>query len=509
MRPLPIALFFSLAVIASPLGAYGPATDAPAAKAGRPQSPVRIPDTPPGVRLTAFLQAMSSKDNALLRRFVQDDSIPAAPGGQTSEARVDRLWQLREDRGPFVLLDILDSRDDRIIALMKDRNDDRIGLRLEVEPAPPHRTARMLFGDPESLKERAPAKAYTNWKDLRGLIAQIRADNHLPAMAIAVARDEKHIEQAVVGVREQGKPAPAQINDRWHVGSVGKPMTATLIALLIDRGVLRWDTTLGEALPDVKMQPGYRQVTLEQLLQHRGGVPQDMGYRGDYIARVTKDAKTPEACRAAYVADVLQRAPIARPGERMAYSNAGYTIAGYVAEHVTRRSYEQLMREMVFLPLGMTTARVGGAGSPDQPQGHVRTANGLRVMNFTGKLPMMTAPAGDITCSIGDLARFAAFHLAGMQGRGRLLKPETFRRLHTPPPVPSGQEQYACGWEIVPEFTAEPFQGHGGSNGTFVCQIALFAKQGLAIVSATNVGDESNPNPPLQAILAVEKRYHR
>jgi CubicO group peptidase (beta-lactamase class C family) len=297
-----------------------------------------------------------------------------------------------------------------------------------------------------------------------------------------------------------------RIDDRWHIGSVGKAMTSTLIALLIDRGVLRWDTTIGEALPDVKMNPGYQQVTLEQLLQHRGGIPQDMGYRAEYIERITKDARTPTECRAAYIIDVLQRAPIGRPGERMAYSNAGYAIAGYIAERVTGKPYEQLMREMVFLPLGMTMAKVGGAGDPGQPQGHVPSPNGLQVRNFTGKLPEMTAPAGDITCSIGDLARFAAFHLAGMQGKGRLLKPETFRRLHTPPPVLPGQERYACGWEIVTELTPEPFQGHGGSNGTFRAQIALFPKRGLAVVAATNAGGESDPGPPLQAILAVEKR---
>ncbi len=325
-------------------------------------------------------------------------------------------------------------------------------------------------------------------------------------MALAVARAGKPIDQAVVGVREVGRPDRVRVEDRWNIGSVGKAMTSTLIAVLIDQGVLRWETTIGEALPEFKMNPGYRNVTLEQLLQHRGGIPQDMDFRRDFIERITRSARTPTECRAAYVADVLRRAPLGRPGERMAYSNAGYTIAGFIAEYVTRTPFERLMREKVFLPLGMTTAQVGGNGGSGQPQGHMPGPNGLRVMNFTGKLPQMTAPAGDINCSIGDLARFAAFHLAGMQGRGRLLKPETFRRLHTPPTVPAGQEPYACGWEIVPEWTKEPFQGHGGSNGTFRAQIAIFPKEGLAIAAATNVGGETDPSPPLQAVLAVEKR---
>ncbi len=87
------------------------------------------------------------------------------------------------------------------------------------------------------------------------------------------------------------------------------------------------------------------------------------------------------------------------------------------------------------------------------------------------------------------------------------MKPQTFQRLHTPARVPKGEELYACGWEIVPDFTPEPFHGHSGSNGTFRAQLAIFPKQGLAVVSMMNVGGERDPSPALEGVLSVEKRF--
>lgn len=470
--------------------------------------PTAIPDSPPGQRLKQFLKAMNSKQDEDLRAFIagsfaQKPNVPITP-----EERLNRLKGLRDDKAPFTLEAILDEHPDSITARLSDRDGEKVGLRLDIEPKEPHGILGIRLGPPEAIRERPPVREVTNWKTLSDLVTQIRADNGFPAMAVALVRDGKVVEDAAVGLREQGKPDKVQRNDLWHIGSVTKPMTSTLIARLIDQGLLRWDSALGELLPRIKMRSEYRAVTIEQILQHRGGIPRDMNYTAAYIQRVTRNAETPTAIREAYISDVLQREPVGKPGERMAYSNAGYTLAGYIAEAVTGKPYEQLMHEQVFMPMGMKTAVVGGSYR-GQPQGHLPSEKGLRVFNFEGKLPILTAPAGSIRCSIGDLARFAAFHLDGLRGKARVLKPETYRRLHTPPAVPNGEEKYACGWGIVAEMTPEPFHGHNGSNGTFRAEMAVFPKRGLAVVAVMNAGGEADPSPPLQAVLAVEKRTRK
>ena len=346
---------------------------------------------------------------------------------------------------------------------------------------------------------------YQQWRDIDDLLTQIRKDNKTPAISVAIVQNGKVAEERVNGLREQGKTGSVQTNDRWQIGSIGKSMTSTLIAILIEKGVLRWDMTLGEALPKLRMQHGYERVTLEQVMQHRGGIPQDMGYQREFIERITKGAETPTAVRAAYVADILQRAPIAAPGAKMHYSNGGYALLGYIAETRTGKPFEKLMQDTLFKPLGMQHSLIGFSGGAGQPQGHALTENGLEVMNFEGKLPMMTAPAGGACCSIGDLARFAKCHLDGLQGKSTLLKQESFRRLHTPPTTQEGEEKYACGWMIIDKAPV-PFHEHNGSNGTFRADMRIYPSKNIAIVAIQNCGGEDEPAPTVQAILAIQRR---
>ena len=78
--------------------------------------------------------------------------------------------------------------------------------------------------------------------------------------------------------RDDDETDPVQIGDFWHIGSCGKAMTVTLIARLVDRGVLSWTTPLGVLLPDqaATMNPQYSSVTLAQLLSHHSGLPHDL-----------------------------------------------------------------------------------------------------------------------------------------------------------------------------------------------------------------------------------------
>src|SRR5205823_3429619 len=78
-----------------------------------------------------------------------------------------------------------------------------------------------------------------------------------------------------VGVRKIGSPTPLTTNDVFHIGSCTKSMTATLSAMLIEKGRLHWDTTIGSVFSELtgQMSKEYESVTIHQLLHHRGGVP--------------------------------------------------------------------------------------------------------------------------------------------------------------------------------------------------------------------------------------------
>jgi hypothetical protein len=103
-------------------------------------------------------------------------------------------------------------------------------------------------------------------------------------MAAAVLRGERIIAQGAAGVRKRGTAERITLDDRFHLGSCTKAMTATLVAMLVEEGRLNWTTTLGELFADTvkPMHPAWEKVTMRQVLAHRAGLPLDP----DGLARV-------------------------------------------------------------------------------------------------------------------------------------------------------------------------------------------------------------------------------
>src|ERR1043165_8579602 len=94
-------------------------------------------------------------------------------------------------------------------------------------------------------------------------------------MAAAVLRGERIIAQGAAGVRKRGSADGITLDDRFHLGSCTKAMTATLVAMFVEDGKLNWTTTLGELFADTvkRMHPAWEKATLRQVLAHRAGLP--------------------------------------------------------------------------------------------------------------------------------------------------------------------------------------------------------------------------------------------
>jgi CubicO group peptidase (beta-lactamase class C family) len=99
----------------------------------------------------------------------------------------------------------------------------------------------------------------------------------LPALAAAVVKSGSIIASGAVGTRRAGTVTPVTINDRFHIGSDTKAMTALIAAMLVEGGNIRWSSTVGEVFPELAatMAAEVENVTLEQLLSHTSGIPSD------------------------------------------------------------------------------------------------------------------------------------------------------------------------------------------------------------------------------------------
>lgn len=323
---------------------------------------------------------------------------------------------------------------------------------------------------------------------LADLIGGLREEKKLVGLAAVVTVDGQVMASAADGERMIGSGVPIELGDRWHLGSVTKSVTATMVARLIESGRMRWSDTVGERFPDVPVHEDWKPVTLRQLLTHTAGAPANFSF----LVRLNQPAAGVERTRARRdaVAGVIAEEPTHPPGERFAYSNVGFTIAAAMAEAATGESWEDLVTREVFEPLELAGAGFGPPKSPspafDQPRGH-RSAFGWKtgMSDDADNTPIM-GPAGSVHMTLVDVSKYATEHLRGELGAGGLLAAETYKRLHTPE-----LGDYACGWVVKRPTYDIPHTvyWHNGSNTMWYALVVFIPGKNMAVAVASNDGD--------------------
>jgi CubicO group peptidase (beta-lactamase class C family) len=328
----------------------------------------------------------------------------------------------------------------------------------------------------------------------------------LPAIAAAAVQGGKIISAGAVGTRRAGSKIPVTINDRFHLGSDTKAMTALLAAMLVEEGKLRWDTTVAEVFPELveKMDPVLRRVTLVQLLSHTSGLPGDNEDTFKVFTEAMFQEGNLDEMRYWVVEQWSQRPLAFDPGTTFAYSNLGYITVGAIIERIGGKTWDELITERIFIPLKLRTAGLGpqaSLGKIDAPLGHSIVDGKVKAFlaGPHGDGPPIYGPAGMAHMSILDFVRWAGWNAGEGKRKPALVKPETIRKLHTPvvampekkdaaPGTPPGGK-YALGWGELPvDWAPYPLLYHGGSNGMNLAHIWLDPKRDFAMVIATNIG---------------------
>jgi CubicO group peptidase (beta-lactamase class C family) len=322
--------------------------------------------------------------------------------------------------------------------------------------------------------------------DVSAQLGDIVRRHDLPGMVAAVIQGDRVVATGAAGVRIRGGRDRVTLADKFHIGSCTKAMTATLCAMLVEEGKLRWDSTVGGVFPDAKaVHPDFRKVTLEQLLNQRSGAPGSV----DDALWASLWAPKGVAARRKVLETVFARPPAAKPGTQYVYSNFNYALAGHMAETVARKPWEELMREKLFRPLGMTSAGFGAprdAGNARQPRGHTSDGKPVEPTEVASANPPAIGPAGTVHCSVGDWAKFVTLHLQAERGKPRLLKAETFKKLHTPPEG----SPYAMGWLSGPSPLGKGVAlNHAGSNRMWYVVTWVLPESDAAVLVMCNEGE--------------------
>ena len=250
--------------------------------------------------------------------------------------------------------------------------------------------------------------------------------------AVLVAEHGEVIYKDAFGLANREWNIPNKTDTKFMIGSISKPLTATLVLIQVQKGFLHLDKTVQEYLPEFKNKPAGI-VTIRQLLKHTSGIP-NYDIIKDFFPRISRQ----NFSRAEYIKVFIDSSLAFTPGKHYAYSSWGYFLLGHIIERITNKSYAQLMSEDIFKKLGMNNS-----GSYHHQQivsnratGYDYNFGGYTSSDFRDQSNAMGT--GDIYSTVEDLFKF---HMA--LADETLLNKELTTEMFTPGIKPA---DYGFGW---------------------------------------------------------------
>lgn len=313
------------------------------------------------------------------------------------------------------------------------------------------------------------------------------ARQKIPGVAVGVVRNGGITVAQGYGLANVEHGAAVTPSTIFQSGSVGKQFTAAVVMLLVEDGKLALSDSLATFFPDGP--PHWQRVTVRHLLTHTSGIPDYTDGTIDYRRDQTED----EMVKFAYGLK-----PEFEPGARWNYSNTGYVLLGAVVRKVSGQFYGDVLRERVFTPLGMRTARIISESDivPQRAAGY-RLAGGI-LKNQEWVAPQLNTTAdGALYLSLQDMLAWDA----GIRA-GRVLAAGSWQQVFTPVTLNSGRTYpYGFGWG-VDAFAGRPAQRHGGSWQGFKTHIARFPADGLTIIVLANLA-QADPERISDGVAAL------
>lgn len=338
------------------------------------------------------------------------------------------------------------------------------------------------------------------------IVQELAANLMIPAAAGLVVNRQGVLAQAAIGQRRIDQDAHITTSDLFPLGSCTKAMTATVCAILVDDGYLRWDMTLKEVFVKLigRMHPQYEDVTLEMLLRHSAGLP---SYTDDEAEDfVTPDwQKLPEAMPITHFSEwLLQKTkPIEEPGTSISYSNIGFCIAAAMAEIIMDKCWQSLIQRYLFAPLEIHPRLSGWKHDLDQLSGHqLKDGVVTPYMLDPWLFDPCFLPTGGIFISLSDYARFLQINLDALHGQKTTWPKAALCYLHN-----QSIEGVGLGWGVQHLASLEDrglFSVHAGSDGTHYTIVGISHTIDFAVALLTTIEADK---PVTNAFFDVIRYY--
>jgi CubicO group peptidase (beta-lactamase class C family) len=337
-----------------------------------------------------------------------------------------------------------------------------------------------------------PASAQA--KPLGGFDAYVTrsmAQWRVPGLAVAIVRNDSVVLAKGYGVRTLGKPDPVDAHTLFAIGSASKAFTAMAVAMLVDQGKVKWDDRATDYLPGLQLYDGYatRELTVRDLLTHRSGLTaSDLMV---YAEHMTRDS-------------ILHQVRYVKPSysfrAHFGYSNLMYLAAGQLTARLAGASWDDVVRQGIFAPLGMTASNTSVTALdrlPDVATPHDEVDDTVRTIPYFNLDAI--APAGSINSNVLDMAQWLRFQLAGGKVKGKpLLSAAAFEETHTPQTIVPLEGfwkaaargahllNYGLGW-CLHDYKGRGVVWHGGNIDGMSALVGMLPEENTGIVILSNL----------------------
>jgi CubicO group peptidase (beta-lactamase class C family) len=364
------------------------------------------------------------------------------------------------------------------------------------------RCATLIVGAALCVSVEARAQAQEPFPGLTDYVTKAVQTWKIPGLAVAIVRNDSVIYTKGFGVLAAGSTTAVDTHTLFEIGSSSKAFTATIAAMLVGDGKMRWDERLTTYLPDFRMfDPVANEgVTLRDALTHRSGIA-----RGELVwlgANISRD-------------EVLHRLRFLKPEapfrSHYSYQNMMFLAAGQAEGRAAGTTWDELVHSRIFVPLGMTSSVTSSKGLENA---NVATPHGMdhdtpvRKPQFNGD---NIGPAGAIMSNAVDMAQWLRFQLNDGQVAGkRLVNSAAFRETHTPQIViPGGMgsgrggapdtlppathfHTYGMGW-MVEDYRGQYTWQHGGNTPGMTTAVGVMPDKHFGVVVLSNMQSAQLP----------------
>jgi len=351
--------------------------------------------------------------------------------------------------------------------------------------------------------------------DLESYIAKGMKLYDLPGLAIGVVFDGQLVYSKGFGMRSKTSGGGVDTHTLFQIGSTTKAFLATTLAIMVDRGKLKWDDRVVDLDPEFQLQDPWvtREFRVFDLLAQRSGLPP---YANDNVGFLGAD-------ESAMIRSLRYVTPTTSFRSSFTYTNITHLEADrIVAKADGLADWNAVLRKELLDPLGMKDTSNSAAAieaAPNHAQGHLWTPSGTNPIAFTQLFPYNFGGAGDINSDVADMAQWLRLQLDnGSFGDARIVSAANLAVTRTPGVAINDKLLYAMGW-IISLTPNGKVIWHNGGTGGFGAFVGFSPEKHVGVVILTNEGNNGLPdsvglwtfdwilgNPPVDYVAAAFQR---